>query len=114
MKPRTPEQNKALHLWLKQKAEQCRNAGVSPRMAFEKTVELEMTPEIMKEIWRTVQKALYKKSSTTELSKHMEISEISEHLNRFFADNFNLPGIPIPSDPNKISNYYSPTLNTKI
>lgn len=113
MKPRTPEQNKALHLWLKQKAEQCRNAGVSPRMAFEKTVELEMTPEIMKEIWRTVQKALYKKSSTTELSKHTEIDEITDHLNRFFADNFNLPGIEFPHDSERIPDHYSPTLIRK-
>lgn len=95
---RTEQQNRALHLWFTQKAKQCRDAGVSPRMAFEKTVELEMTPELMKEIWRTVQKALYKKRSTTELAKSTgEIEEIAEHLNRFFAENFNLEGIAIPS-----------------
>jgi len=97
MTQRTLSQNRALHLWLTQKAQQCRDAGVTPRMAFEQTIELEMTPEMMKEIWRTVQKALYHKQSTTELDKVGEIDELVEHLNRFFANHFNLPGLPLPS-----------------
>jgi hypothetical protein len=97
MAQRTEQQNRALHLWLTQKAQQCRDAGVSPRMAFEKTIELEMTPELMKEIWRTVQKALLGKTSTTELNKTGEIDDIAEHLNRFFAQHFGLEGLPIPS-----------------
>ena len=102
-KQRTYSQNRALHLWYEQKAEQCRNAGISPRMAFEKTIELEMTAEIMKEIWRAVQKALYKKKSTTELSKGGgEIYNLVEHLNRFFAgEPFNLEGLPLPNDEDK-------------
>ena len=98
MVQRTNQQSRALHLWLTQKSQQCRDAGVSPRMAFEKTLELEMTPEMMKEIWRTVQKALLGKKSTTELEKsNGEIEEVAEHLNRFFARHFNLEGLPIPS-----------------
>lgn len=97
-KPRTETQNNALHRWYELKAEQCRNAGVSPRMAFEKTIELEMTPEIMKEIWRSVQIALYGKKSTTELSKTGEIDELVDHLNRFFSNEFNLEGISFPVD----------------
>lgn len=110
MKPRTLQQNKALHVWLKQKADQCRDAGVSPKMAFSQTMELEMTPEIMKEIWRTVQKAMFKKKSTTELSKHMEIDEVAEHLNRFFAEKFNLPGMDFPHDPERVDNIIHPSL----
>lgn len=98
---RTLDQNSALHLWYTQKAEQCRNAGVSPRMAFERTIELEMTPEIMKEIWRSVQKALYGKKSTTELKKTGEIDELVDHLNRFFAREFYLEEIPFPVDETK-------------
>ena len=98
-KPRTYQQNRAMHKWFELKAEQCRLAGVSPRMAFEKTIELEMTSEIMKEIWRSVQKALYGKKSTTELTKTGEIDELVEHLNRFFANEFNLEGIKFPDDP---------------
>ena len=99
-KQRTYSQNRALHLWFTQKAEQCREAGISPRMAFEKTIELDMTDVMMKEIWRAVQKALYKKTSTTELSKgNGEIDNLVEHLNRFFAgEPFNLEGLPLPND----------------
>lgn len=95
---RTDQQNKALHKWYELKADQCRQAGVSPRMAFEKTIELEMTPEIMKEIWRSVQKALYGKKSTTELKKSGEIDELVDHLNRFFAREFFLEETPFPVD----------------
>lgn len=110
MRNRTPQQNKALHVWLKMKADQCRDAGVGPKMAFANTIELEMTPEIMKEIWRAVQKAMYRKKSTTELAKHMEIDDITEHLNRFFADKFNLPGIEFPFDAERVPDHFSPSL----
>jgi hypothetical protein len=94
---RTNQQNRALHKWFTLKADQCRAAGVSPRMAFEKTIELEMTPELMKEIWRQVQIALYKKQSTKDLAKSGEIDELVNHLNRFFAHEFNLDEIALPS-----------------
>ena len=93
---RTESQNRALHLFLHNKAQQCREAGVTPKQAFERTIELEMSDEIMKEIWRTVQKALYKNKSTKDLSKHEQIDNIAEHLNRFFAEEFNLEGIEFP------------------
>lgn len=96
-KPRTSQQNRAMHLWFKQKADQCRDAGVTVQMAFAKTIELEMTEGVMKEIWRTVQKAIFRKVSTAELTKQGEIDEVAEHLNRFFSEKFNLPGLPIPS-----------------
>ena len=97
MTTRTGQQNKALHLWLTQKAQQCRDAGVSPKMAFERTVELEMTPEMMKEIFKTVQKAMYGTDSTKELKKQGQLVEVIEHLNRFFAREFHLEGTPLPS-----------------
>lgn len=111
MTQRTDSQRKAIHLWMRQKADQCKDAGVTTQMALNKTIELEMSMEMMKEIWRMVQKALYKKTSTNDLDKHIEIEEIAEHLNRFFAENFNLPGIEIPHDSDKIPLHYSPSLN---
>ena len=95
---RTSQQNAGLHLWLKWKAQQCREAGITVQQVFAKTIELETTPEIMKEIWRSVQKAMLGKKSTTELEKTSdEIADIAEHLNRFFAEKFNLEGIEFPS-----------------
>ena len=84
---RSGQQNNAIHLWYAQKTEQCREHGITLQMVFEKTIDLEMTPQIMKEIWRRVQKAMYKKDSTTQLDKsNGEIEDIAEHLNRFFAE----------------------------
>ena len=100
---RTSEQNRGLHLWLDKKAEQCRDAGITAQMAFAKTIELEMTPEMMKEIWRQVQNAMFRNGkSTKNLKKVGQIDEIYEHINRFFAEKFNLDGLEFPSDPNKI------------
>lgn len=99
---RTNEQNKALHLWLHMKAQQCREAGVTAQMAFAETVELEMSDEMMKVIWKTIQKALFNKKSTADLDKHGEIDEIYEHMNRFFAkEPFYLDGIDFPHDEDK-------------
>ncbi len=100
---RTDSQNRALHLWLSMKAEQCRDAGITAQMAFAKTIELEMSPEMMKVIWKEVQKVMLKKTSTTQLNKsNGEIENVAEHLNRFFAeDPFNLEGIEFPHNEHK-------------
>ncbi len=98
-KQRTSEQNRALHLFLKQKSIQCRDAGITVQKVLNETIELEMTETFMKEIWREVQKALYGEKSTTKLTKTGgEIAEIVEHLNRFFSEQFNLEGIDFPHD----------------
>ena len=99
----TRSQQNALHLWYKLKSKQCQEAGVTAQMAFNKTIEIEMTPQIMKEIFREVMKIARHKSSTTELDKATgEIDDIVEHVNRFFAEPpFFLEGLPLPNDPTK-------------
>lgn len=94
----TRQQQKALHLFFELKAKQCEEAGVTMQKALQETIEIEMTPQMMKEIYREVMKSLYNKSSTTELNKTGEIEEVAEHLNRFFAEKFNLEGIEFPSE----------------
>lgn len=103
---RTNQQNKALHLWLALKAEQCRDAGVTAQLALSKTIELEMSPEMMKVIWKEVQKAMLGKKSTTELEKVGEIEEITDHLNRYFAEKFHLEAIDFPHDEKEIDIMY--------
>lgn len=104
-KERTDPQNNSLHLWLHKKTEQCREAGVTRQMILSKTMELEVTEEFMKDIWRDVQDAMFKIGrKTRNLDKNGQIDEISEHLNRFFAKHWNLPGTDWPNDPNKIRN----------
>ena len=95
---RTKVQNDSLHLWLDKKSNQCNEAGFTMQQIIKETIELEMTPKIMKEFWRAVQKSMFHKKSTTQLSKTGEIDEVAEHLNRFFAkEPFFLDGIPFPS-----------------
>jgi len=102
-KERTTDQNSALHLWLTKKAEQCRGAGLTRQQILAKTIELEVNEHFMKEIWRDVQEAMFKNGkSTKNLEKTGQIEEITEHLNRFFAEKFNLEGIEFPNDPNKV------------
>lgn len=95
---RTSVQNNSLHLWLTQKATQCREAGVTFQMAISKTVDLDMTPFAMKTIWKYVQKVAIGKSSTTELSKTEDIEYMVNHLNLYFAEKWNLPEIEFPHD----------------
>lgn len=95
---RTSNQNRALHKWFTLKADQCREAGVTAQLAFSKTMELDMTPDMMKAIWKSVQQPLLGKSSTTELSKIGEIEKVLDHLNRFFAEHFHLEGIELPHE----------------
>jgi hypothetical protein len=105
-KERTEIQNNSLHLWLHKKTEQCREAGITRQMILSKTMELEVTDTFMKDIWRDVQDAMFKTGrKTRNLEKVGQIDEVYEHLNRFFAEKFNLPGTDWPHDQNKISNY---------
>lgn len=94
---RTQQQNKALHKFFELKSAQCRDAGVSPKMAFERTIDVEFTPEMMKEVFRAIMKAMYGKRSSTELAKIGEIDDVVQHINRFFAEQFGLEGIELPS-----------------
>lgn len=102
---RTTDQNRALHKYFALKAEQCRESGVTAQLALSKTIDLEMSPEMMKEFWRVLQNAILQKGkSTKNLAKVGDIEQVHEHLERFFAEKFNLPGIDFPNDPSKVRN----------
>lgn len=99
-KPRTDQQNKAMHKYFELVADALNDAGYPiQRVLKEHTkVEIDWTKDSVKEIlWRTVQKRLLGKSSTTELSKQADIDKVYETVNRFLAQ----MGIhvPFPSHP---------------
>ncbi len=101
-KTRTGSQNNSIHLWCEQKAEQCREAGVTWQMILAKTLALDMTKDAMKAIWKAVLKGAFNQDSTTEVKKNGgEIKYVTDHLNLFFAEKFNLPTIDFPHDPDK-------------
>lgn len=105
MVQRTQAQNASLHLWFRLKAQQLRDAGINTQMALSKTIELDMDEVFLKWMFKVVLERKYKKKSTTELEKHLEIDDIIEHINRYFAEKHNVPGMEMPVDENKIGNY---------
>ena len=93
-KPRTLVQNSSLHLYLSQLADTLNEAGLDMKKVI--TVDIDWNLINAKEyLWRPVQKALFKKQSTTELTKS-EVSEVYEHLNRLTAEKWGIH-IPFPS-----------------
>jgi hypothetical protein len=84
---RTEAQNRALHLYCEQVADALNSGGLTIEQVLKNfTMELEWSKESVKEIlWRTAQKRLLGKTSTTELSKQEDVSKVYEATNRFLA-----------------------------
>jgi len=97
---RTLNQNKALHLWLEQVAAILNERGITLKAITERLPEAECpaTKENLKElVWRPIQRNLFYKQSTRDLSKTKEIDAIYDTLNKFFAENFEVSLPPFPS-----------------
>ena len=105
MTQRTAAQNKALHLWFRQVAEELNAGGFTVNHVLAKKVELNWNERLVKEIlWRELQERLLGKKSTTELEKHMDIDQVWETLNRHLGQEFGIH-VPFPVDKTKISNF---------
>ena len=100
-KQRTSQQNRAIHLYLTWVSEALNGAGFTPEVVLKYfTMELEWTPELAKEVlWRTAQKRMLGKESTTELLKTSgEINLIYDVINRFLGERLKIESIPFPTD----------------
>lgn len=99
MTQRTDQQRKALEVFFKRLADSLNAAGLDMRIVIKPEVEIPWTQENVKEwLWRPIQKALYNKSSTTELDKQMEIDKIHEVLMHHLGEKFGLEYIDFPHD----------------
>lgn len=96
--PRTEQQNKAIHVYCTQVADALNGAGLDIEQVLKNfTMELDWSKDSVKEIlWRTAQKRLLGKASTTELSKQEDITKVYEAVNRFLAK-LGIEYIPFPS-----------------
>lgn len=92
---RTLRQNASLHLWFSLVAQELNSAGLNVQQTLYGGIELDWTPELVKAVWRQVQKTKLGKESTTELTTK-EIDAVYEELNRWLAQNCNIH-IPWPS-----------------
>lgn len=96
-KPRTIQQNKALHKFFELLADEFNNAGYSVQLVLKEKMDLDWDASAVKELlWRPAQKALLKKNSTTELTKQMDIDKVYDHLNRHLGEKFGIH-VPWPS-----------------
>lgn len=81
---RTKLQNNALHKYCKDVADELNNAGISYKMLLE-GLEISNTMESIKNLFRLIGGAKFRKWSTTELSSK-ELMEIFEDLNLHFGN----------------------------
>ena len=92
---RTPTQNNALHLYFTQLAEALNDAGYDIRKTLR--VDVPWTATTVKELlWRPIQKAYLKKTSTTELNKQQDIDRVYDILNRAISEKCGV-SVPFPS-----------------
>ena len=98
-KQRTELQNRALHLYLTQVANELDRQGHTMQDVVKKITKVEITPtmhNIKEMVWREIQKALLGKDSTTFLEKH-EVDRIYEVMNKWLGTHFEIH-IPFPND----------------
>ncbi len=96
---RSKLQNRAIHAYLTMVANELQNQGQTMQDVVKVITKVEITPtkENVKEIiWREIQKALYGKVSTTELTTD-QVSKIYEVMSMFLAREFEID-LPFPSE----------------
>lgn len=95
----TRQQQKAIHLWFRQVAEELNREGKVMSVILKKFVlDCPATDYLIKEmLWRPLQEAILGKHSTTELLKKQEIDQVYDALNKFFAEELQISLPPFPS-----------------
>jgi hypothetical protein len=102
MTQRTTQQNRALHKAFSLLAEELNDAGLDMRTVLKSDVSINWTPSMVKEyLWRSIQKIMYSKESTTELEKIGEIEKIWDTLMRHLGEKYGIEYIPFPHDSEK-------------
>ena len=93
---RTLAQNNALHLYLRRVSQVLNDAGYSVEQVLTYfSMELSWSPELCKEIlWRTAQKRMLGKVSTTQLFKQGEIDDIVDVVTRFLGERLKIENPP--------------------
>lgn len=87
-KPRTPKQNNALNLYLRQLAEALNAAGWDMKTVLKPSVEIPWNQDTAKEfLWRPIQKVMTDIESTADLDTR-DVNAIYEVLDRHIAAKF--------------------------
>jgi hypothetical protein len=93
---RTDQQNKALHVWLREVGEALNDSGYDMRNTLKHDIEIPWSEDRVKEfIWKPVQEAVTGKDSTTKLTT-VEITEVHDILNKHLGEKLGIH-VPWPS-----------------
>jgi hypothetical protein len=96
VKKRTSKQNRALHLWCRLLSDELNTLGLDMRVILKPTWQIWWTETSVKEnLWKPIQKAMFSKKSTTELST-VEINKIHEQIMKAIGEKHGI-NIPWPS-----------------
>ena len=98
-KQRTELQNRAIHLYLTWVARELSNQGQTMQNVVKAITKVEITPtmqNVKEMIWREIQKTMFKKESTTFLTKH-EVTQVYEVMSMWLSKNFQID-LPFPND----------------
>ena len=83
---RTSQQNRALHLYFTLLADALNDGGFDMRETIRQDVDIPWTADTIKNnLWRPIQKAYFKKQSTTGLKKK-EIDKVYDVLNKTIGE----------------------------
>jgi hypothetical protein len=94
---RSDQQNKAIHLFCRLLADALNDAGLDVRKTMKQDFDVPWNETLVKElIWKEVQKAMFNKKSTTQLSK-TEVGDVYEVINRNIAERHGVY-VPFPSE----------------
>jgi hypothetical protein len=88
---RTKKQNNSLHLFCEQIAEAFNDSGYEQKLTFSSKLDAPWTKEAVKLVFKKIAKAMYNKTSTTELTTQ-ELSKIGQVLERYLSEQ----GLTIP------------------
>lgn len=88
-KPRTLAQNRALHKYFTDLANELTNAGVDQKLFIDhlKGWEVPITADFLKLIWKIKQEKMFGTNSTTKLQTH-QVTEVYETVNKFVGQVF--------------------------
>lgn len=95
-KPRTLAQNRALHMYFAELADELTARGLDMKRTLKPEIDIRWTGETVKEyIWRPIMKAQLMKQSTTEMTTK-DIDAVLHTISRFMGEKFGIT-LPFPS-----------------
>lgn len=97
MEKRTPQQNRALHLYFKKLGDTLNDAGLDMKRTLKEGVDIPWTEESVKNhLWRPIQHIITGKDSTADISTK-DIDKIFDVMNRHMGQQFGVH-VEFPSE----------------